>query len=349
MPAFLDFVFPFGFQIDERDTHFGGSRFECSIDPQDREQRLPELGRSGFGFQQCYSLKSIEPSRGNQSWPWSMRRTAIYHAFDLERGSAKWIMLKANSLLQDRVNSTVGVPEPPLQGQVANGFAMSLATHLVPCEWAAEHWRWYLSFIEQEIQTTTQRALTLEVDEQIDDFNPQTPSRVATMLSQSDESVNLISKCWNFAATCTQKSMSSERDKADGGIDEKKVRFGPNEARNFNFGRKLELEQENKISFSFEDIQQIQFIQEKVNEAGMVLGSNIDTLTAVQNQHLEVWTSESFPSDSKHACKGAFRKYQRRMAAIVQELKLHQSTVRTFLKLLADRKSIVSEWVYSKH
>ena len=63
MPAFLDFLFPFGFQKYRQDFHFGGFRQHTTLSDLDRGLAIAEIGRSGRGYQLCYSLKAVEQSK----------------------------------------------------------------------------------------------------------------------------------------------------------------------------------------------------------------------------------------------------------------------------------------------
>ena len=97
MPAFLDFLFPFGQQKYQKDFHSTGFRHETRLDEVDRGLALPDLGRSGRTLQLCYSLKSVEPSKtGNKEW--TIRQTALYHSFDMESDRAVWFIIKANQI-----------------------------------------------------------------------------------------------------------------------------------------------------------------------------------------------------------------------------------------------------------
>src|SRR5688572_3951480 len=71
MPAFLDFIFPFGLQEYLQDFYFSGFREDTRL--LSTGLIIPNLGRSGREIRLCYSLKSVEASNGNTSWPWSIR------------------------------------------------------------------------------------------------------------------------------------------------------------------------------------------------------------------------------------------------------------------------------------
>ena len=88
MPYFLDFVFPFGDQIEKQDSLFTGFRYQNSLDEHSVDFEAQQLARSGVRFQQSYSLKSVEKSPWqSKDWPWVVRQTSVYHSFDLKTGS----------------------------------------------------------------------------------------------------------------------------------------------------------------------------------------------------------------------------------------------------------------------
>src|ERR1700731_4228660 len=71
MPAYLDFIFPFGLQEYAQDFHFSGFREETHLLLAEKSLQITELGRSGRDMCMCYSLKSVERSEA-QDWPWSI-------------------------------------------------------------------------------------------------------------------------------------------------------------------------------------------------------------------------------------------------------------------------------------
>ncbi|OCL06941.1 hypothetical protein AOQ84DRAFT_342611 [Glonium stellatum] len=160
MPTFLDFLFPFGQQEYPQDFHFSGFRHQSRLREVDRGLRIPELGRSGKDFQLCYSLKSVESSKGQVEWPWSIRQMAIYHSFDFESGRTVWIVIKGNRLMRNRVKQTTGANKRSrLFDTPSHALSAALETHLVYSDWSAENWRWYINFLEEQLQTSTRHTL----------------------------------------------------------------------------------------------------------------------------------------------------------------------------------------------
>ena len=155
MPSFLDFLFPFGRQEDAQDFYFSAFRSHFSFDDSSRSLAIPQFGRSGRFYELCYNLKSVENSKYQDDWPWSIRQCAIYHSFDVREGRATWIIVEADPLVKRRLASAIGprgLPETKSFQSVGKGFEACLATHLIFAEWSSSNWRWYIKFLEEECQ-----------------------------------------------------------------------------------------------------------------------------------------------------------------------------------------------------
>lgn len=164
MPAFLDFLFPFGRQVEATDFHFSGFRSENRLTHPG--PRIDEFGRSGLGLQQCYNLKGVERSDSNGSWEWSIRQTAVYHSFDQISGRSFWLITKGNRVVKDRMVAAKKAHiqyQQPNRGAVAEAFELALESHLIFCGWAQENWRWYINYLDECSQKATKRTTTAAV------------------------------------------------------------------------------------------------------------------------------------------------------------------------------------------
>ena len=168
MPAFLDFLFPFGLQEHPQDFDFSGFRQHTTLSDFDRGLTIPEVGRSGRGYQLCYSLKAAEQSKSQIEWPWSIRQTAIHHSFDVNHGRANWIIIKGDQLMKNRIR--LAIKDTGLYGTsdlhcVDRAFVSTLVIHMVICDWSCESWRWYINFVQEKFQNTTQRTVTSIIEQ----------------------------------------------------------------------------------------------------------------------------------------------------------------------------------------
>jgi hypothetical protein len=158
MPAFADFLFPFGRQQYAQDFHFSGFCHTTRLAVGQRGLKLPEIGRSGRDIQMCYNLKSVEPSKSQPQWPWSVRHTAVYHSFDVESGNSFWVFVKGDQLMKKRIEAatrTDGSEALTSFSSLGACFASALAAHLVVFDWCRENWRWYINFLENGLQKST--------------------------------------------------------------------------------------------------------------------------------------------------------------------------------------------------
>ena len=340
LPSFLEFLFPFGNQQYAQDFYFSGFRYEDRFfSDVDSGSKIPELGWSGRDFQLCYNLKSIEPSKGQPEWPWSIRQSALYHSFDLETGRTNWILIKGDQLLKKRIKSATGsrgLPETSCFGTVDRAFASTLAIHVIICEWSRDNWRWYINFLEEALQSISRPTLSAMVD-------PLTSS-------MADEGPSMLAECRNC--------------KTEANLSRPVLRRPPEQA-NYLKGRptsdcktpsvvdppSLSLEYgtlhrpitNSHQDFSFSDLQRIQFIQEKVNESLLVIKLNVVVLTELRQHYRSIWESDGWPRELILKCKRDMSRFEKRVIAVENDLRMQQSRSETMLRLLADRKSLVCE------
>lgn len=146
------------------------------------------------GFQFCYDLGSIEPSKGQPERPRSIRQSALYHALDIETGRTDWIIIKGDHLLKKRIKSTTssrGLPGAPCLGTVDRAFTSTLANHVVLCEWSGENRRRCMNFLDEALQATTRPVLSAIVDP----FPGSIVNEETSTLAQCASSNTVINLC----------------------------------------------------------------------------------------------------------------------------------------------------------
>ncbi|KAI9713240.1 MAG: hypothetical protein M1820_001226 [Bogoriella megaspora] len=166
-PWFLEFLMIFGKREKATEAKFGGFRCEIAFGARSKHVSSSRLGQPKSGFRLCYSLSSAEESESNTSRPWSIRQTVVYHSFDSDTGCSTWIVVKGNSLIRTRVVDQGSVSNPDLpeaHKSPAASFAASLFTHLVISDWSGEEWRWYITYLEGEMEKTTDHTKTANPD-----------------------------------------------------------------------------------------------------------------------------------------------------------------------------------------
>ena len=339
LPEFLDFVFPFGRQEHPRDFHFGGFRYQTRLSKLEIGPCVPALGWSGCDYRLCYNLKSVEPSRGGGE-PWSIRQAAIHHSFDLKSGQASWFIVKANRLLQNRVKSATGARGLPRVNSfqtLDRAFASTLSTHVLVCEWSSENWRWYADFLEEKFQQTTRRALSPIIR------SPTSPT------GDFDRSVSAIEnqrqKGLGIAVKSTEKQSPSPPLAPPPPAEPIVPGFQPL-ATSIRAPPQVPVsaleELEKQQEFSFTDLQRIQNIEEKANSATLILKTNISVLVDLKTYYRTTAAFDDWPNDLPSKCEGDVLRFEQRLASIEKDMQMQQSRLKTLLRLIADRKSLVS-------
>ena len=338
LPSFLDFLFPFGNQQYAQDFHFSGFKYEDRYSDVDCGLKIPELGWSGHDFQLCYNLKSIEPSKGQPEWPWSIRQSALYHSFDVENGRTNWIVIKGDQLLKKRMKLATGsrgLPESSCFGTIDRAFASTLAIHIIMCEWSGENWRWYINFLEEALQATTRPTLSAMVDPFPSSMADEGPLRPSVLAQCANSSTDIVPASPGLRGPPAQryhlKGRPNSNCKAMSDIDLA--------------SQELETLQPHVTNshqdFSFSDLQRIQFIQEKVNETLLILKVNVDILTELRQHYRSICEADGWPRELKLKCKEDLHRFEKRVIAVEKDLRMQQSRTETLLRLLADRKSLV--------
>ena len=331
MPEFLDFVFPFGKQLYAQDFHFAGFRSDLSLYTPRKSHCIPTLGRSGLGFEIAYSLFSVEKIDRKQLIPWSIRRAAIYHSFDMETSKTVWVVIKGNRQLETIVKSATeshgsefGAFTTP-----ANTMFSTLNTHLLICEWAAENWRWYISFLEEMLQLVSRRIVAVPM-ENPPIINYDTAGKDSPSSPQMTDEKLFFRPTKNFSFK-TRKLLAFSARKTD-------------QPRSSNEGignPANDLSAELIPSFSYSELQQIQSIKEKTTEALLVL----QTDTSIISDLRRLYTSQSV--EYKFGMLGDMIKtyiceFDRKLSGLEHDLALQQSRLNTVIRLAEDRKDLVS-------
>jgi hypothetical protein len=344
MPSFLDFVFSYGRQQHAQDFHFSGFRHESCLALADRRLKVPELDRSGRRIQLCYSFRSVETSSSQPKWPWSVRQLAIYHSFDLESGKSTWIMVKGDQLMKKRLTSASASPnveELRCFGSLHDSFSSALATHILFCDWSAENWRWYINFLEEQVQDITRRTVDVTVSKPLD------PIKAIAPFSKSIQTLfhgNRKSRTFTFGRKAPRSRQTTLIPMST--VQTTPVRPpAPPQRPPEPIDEKGE---DDHDGFSFGDLQRIQFIEEKANEALLVLKTNTTVLTELRDYYNSAMQSEDWPQDLRQHCNGNFARFGSRVGSVQHDLQMQLSRLEALLRLLADRKTLVRPFSFCR-
>ncbi|KAF2852756.1 hypothetical protein T440DRAFT_391296 [Plenodomus tracheiphilus IPT5] len=163
-PSFLDYLFPFGKQIDARDVHFSGIKDESRFASPKKGAGTSDRGRTGVVLQLCYNLRSVESSSSEVDLPWSIRQTAVYQTLDTETGQALWIIVKGSPMMKKRITEASKDPSWASTTSPCKALTTVLSTHILICDWSREKWRWYLNDLEHELQLVTGNVLANDIN-----------------------------------------------------------------------------------------------------------------------------------------------------------------------------------------
>lgn len=333
MSPFVEFVLAFGKQHSVQDFHFSGFRAENNLSG---HQRIDALGRSGRILQMCYSLKGVEHQKLRDRLQWTIRGSAVYHSFDIESGRTVWVMIKGNFLLRDRIESAK-TKSTSVDKNESLALASALETHLLLCDWAADNWRWYINFLEERVQDITQGFLSVMVDGLQDEI--AYPSLISIHNTRQDKTdgkrLRLKDGARRLFRMPTQLLQQVKDDPTPTGRT-------PQPKTTVNGGIV-----ETPIAFSFDDLQRLQAIEDKANEASLTVSTNIDILRQIRaNCRFLVGLKEEqgiLPELTNCACTRQMELFERQVELLECDLKGHTSRIAALLRIIADRKALVCQ------
>ena len=354
-PEFLDYIFAFGWQEYQDDFHFSGFRESTRLLTSERGLNIPALGRSGQDFRLCYVLKSAEESK-QESSPWSIRQTATYHSFEVDTGKMFWIFVKGNEVMRDRVQQQT--KSTALRNDrtesTAGAFALTLETHLLMCQWATESWRWYINFLEKKLQDLTRPSLAFRITKSPDIVFPEEPE--PSIMMNEKRTLSWKSLLHRGPPTPPFEPTSLHGANVESiGIERKIVSpifrhpsetpppppppiLPPSPRKAEQIGQV----DSGSPEFSIDDLQDMQSLEDKLNETSLVLISNTKVLQELKTLYQSFAHLDEFPETIKTKCQRDISKFSKRITNSISDLQMHQSRAGTLLRLLADRKTLVS-------
>jgi hypothetical protein len=353
MPEFLDFIFPFGWQEYQEDFHFGGFRAETRFLPTEEGLNVPELGRSGKDFRICYALKSAERS-SEEGWPWSIRQTAVYLSFEIDTGKTFWILVKGNDLMRDRIQSETNLGKH--YGESAkSSFVGVFETHLIVCGWAVENWRWYINFLQKRLEDLTRHSLAIRVAKARSVFDAEKMEEPQPLPLVRERRNSTWKRLLQVARPTSRMELTPSPDTktrltqtpSSGSTPPSSSPNPPPPPPPFLLSDHQKAAQTVQVpssepELSFHDIQEIQFMEDKLNGAIQVLINNTKVLQELEDFYNSLIELPHFPSKMKTACQPYTETFLKRVKNSVTDLQMHRSRAETLLRLLADRKTLVS-------
>lgn len=375
MPRFLDLVFTFGQQDQQKDFYYTTFNEESFVDSHEaRSSAIPRLGRSGRDVRLCYNLWSVEESDSPGSLGWAIRQTAVYHSFDIETARSVWINVKGNDLMQRRITQTVQSfrhLRADTTRSYSGAFSAALHTHILIMEWSSENWRSFISSMEKEIRSvldkaqsipfrTVEEALTVDPSVLLEQLNaPQTHrgtsqnrtnsgltnmhfSRVPTAASKLSN-FNLTKRIGSgltglsTTPTETQVSGSASSPMAPTNRESLPPSTLAMPAKDSQF----------KVfeQFSFEEKQKLTILEARLQKARLVMSLNMNILGELMEYYETLGSFDSAPQEGRTDCAVALQYFCSRVKGIIQEQKREQSRIDTLMRQLANGKSLVRTWM----
>jgi hypothetical protein len=369
-PRFLDLVFSFGRQWQPQDFHYTAFRQENFLTLKDAEtHEIPKLGRSGLEIRQCYNLWSVEKAHSS-GLTWSIRQTAVYHAFDISQGRALWINIKANDIMQERISKATKMRDglrPESLTSVSGSFAATLITHLIVFEWCAENWRLYISDLERNLDqilakvrnapiANVERAFSVDTNALLENVATDSvscykpPSRTSTFTKgisrRGDGSTFTVPPVRQLKGKLTTTNedlgVPETADEGNGSKDPPPLGHPSAPQTTANpLPEKMESHFEILDQFSLQELQQLHGTGELLHRAGLVIKLNSEILAEVLRYYETLVRSDDVPDVIKNKNDTNIEEFFQRVRGIIRDQELEQSRIATLMGILDDGKSMV--------
>jgi hypothetical protein len=333
-PAFLDFIFPFGKQIGAQYNDINGVRNESRLFEKQTSPAIDALCRSGREIRMCYNLRSVEVSPKQTPLPWSIRHTAVYHSIDLVTGHVVWVNIKGNQVLEKRVEADSTIAK--LAASRDSSLAASLMTHLVFAEWAGEGWRSYINVLESKVQNETTRTIATPVEE-------PTSGVYSTRSVVTSEKPTILPNSTKCNSVSDETTKPAEFNEGKLALRHQPVRNDLKTGTNF---EPNSLEQDGSlIKFSFDNLQDAQWLEEKIDESVLVLSLNLVTLKGLREIYVDY--SRQPPTVAMDSffqtANDDISTFSQQIINIEQDLGTQVMRSKSLLRKLHERKALVTD------
>ncbi|KAK4221313.1 hypothetical protein QBC38DRAFT_461633, partial [Podospora fimiseda] len=112
---------------------------------------IPELRRSGRGYQLCYLLKGL---RLNTNW--DIKPAVIYHRFDVEFATQIWILVDPDQDFRKAIGQADQIPIAKYTDSVSHQFISLLQGHIFYARWATRDWEEHIETMEADLRRQVQ-------------------------------------------------------------------------------------------------------------------------------------------------------------------------------------------------
>ncbi len=330
MPALLESVFSFGFREHSIDCTMTSFQSRNPFFEEPHSLSIEELKRSAMSMEYCYGLRSVEPSKGQVEWPWSIRLCSVYHSLDLETAQAAWIVLKANRLIEKLVRDAMASKDSGVQldtSTVTDALSATFQIHQLVAIWSGSNWSSYVSFLEDSLQELTRPTLAVTMEDVSTNLAPGqitelrrvgSPTQISLEPEEVGEKPTVFRKTRSSLQAFSTRLRTFRTEKSP-------TQTGSTDA--------ISVTQH---QFSFRDLPRVHYIEEKANEALEVLLNNEEVLEESKRYYTDILDGLELDTDAK-----AFRDSVNSINRVQKDLRTQQRRLRQPLRLLGNRKTLV--------
>ncbi|KAF4990348.1 hypothetical protein FGRMN_8483 [Fusarium graminum] len=293
---------------------------------------LNHLGRSGREIRYSFLLRSVEASTSTPGRSWGIRQLALYHSFDVGTGQCFWLTCKGNSTIEDSINDALSndpVFKPSAMKSVPDAFAATFDILAMILDWCDENWRWYINSMVDEVMDKADTAKTYKIaDEQ--DFKEL--KRRVTHGGQID---------------ITKRSRSSSVD-LESGTRLQNLKKALSFKRSENITQSLSHiggtvdELERLKLFSFQELQNLQEVLERIQEALLVLKLNHQVIKQIREHYQALMNQYKIPEmrSIQSSCRDLFLRSSCHSKSIEGSIETRQVQLNSLYQLVQENKAL---------
>ncbi|KAI0128370.1 hypothetical protein BJ170DRAFT_621301 [Xylariales sp. AK1849] len=325
-PSFLDYVHTFGDQAEPLDACLCHFQYDDNLSGTGTP--IPRLGRSGIELRHSYLLRTVERAHEPTIWPWSVRQTAVYHSFDLVEGRALWITIKGNDRLSQIIRQDTADGCRFRTDSPASAFEMDLKTQLIYLKWCQQDWRWFVRDTENDIRKILINTRTAPVDRK-PHFQSSvkeagnTSARFGSPLSTALERAQTTRALGSLWSSGIVHKLSELRNTAQHTVKRELIQQYSEPI--------LELEM-----FNFKDLQKLNTIGERTEEAILIIKLNIKVLQDLHKYYLSVLKMSRLPD----GCSALLTPFLDKVQSIIGTMETRKLQLESLYHKLGEGKSL---------
>ena len=261
-----------------------------------------------------------------------------------------WIIIKGDTLIQDRLQSATtdsNTAEMSSFQTLPRAFASTLLTQLLICEWAVENWDAYLVDIEARQHEKAKAVLSNNMD-----IRPQIvrEARTNPLANPKRTGTELSAKSFISAITLKRTKTAEPHEKTRYEENEPDRSFsgleaGPEQSTvpesNVTFSAEFDLRGQKE--FSFCDLQELQSISDKINEAALVLGLDISVFSQLLHYYEATTDLEAFPRQIATDCKEQILAFSAQLNTHIHHLQNCMARFRTLGESVSNCTKLVRD------